>query len=649
MISLNKEVCSDLAGATRREWIETNGIGGYSSSTVSGINTRRYHGILVAAAEPPLGRTVLLSKFDEFISVGETRIGLSANKYPGTVYPDGFLSLVNFRLDPYPVWTYEAAGILIERRLFMPHGKNTVACSWEVISRNGNEDKVSLELLPLVAFRDYHRLGTERRDKYGSFEAVGGRVVVGSGSDAPDLFFSADGARAEATGFWYENFEYEAERERGFDFTESLFQPFSLRFDLSAPARVIVSSEQEERRSWEDLEAVEVRRRAELAARTGTEDETVRRLALAADQFIVRRGKGRTVIAGYPWFSDWGRDTMIALPGLTLAAGRPELAKDVLLEFANHVSEGMLPNRFPDEGEEPEYNTVDATLWYFEAVRAYLQETGDLDTVGQRLYGALSDIVNWHVRGTRYNIKLDEDGLLRAGEEGVQLTWMDARVGDFVVTPRGGKPVEIQALWYNALRTMQGLAKTLGRVEDENRFDELASNARRSFRNKFWNAERDCLYDVISDDKADPSIRPNQILAASLFHTMLSKERARKVVRAVEAELLTPFGLRSLAPSDPAYIARYEGGPHERDSAYHQGTVWAWLMGPFIDALRRVSPQNKKTETRVDEILKGIRAHLADAGLGQVSEIFDADPPHEPRGCFAQAWSVAELLRVLRT
>ncbi|REJ75990.1 MAG: glycogen debranching protein [Acidobacteria bacterium] len=648
MITLQTRAVSELQSSTGKEWLETNGIGGYSSSTVSGIHTRRYHGLLVAATDPPLGRMVLLSKFEEVLTIGDSRYGLSASRYPGAVDPEGFRYIREFRLDPYPVWTIEVGGVVLERRLFMPHGRNTVAFSWEVVSIENADAPVTLEVRPLLAFRDYHHLLSEEGDLEVSFESVGGKVAVRSSVGSPELYFSSEGALIEMTGFWYRNFEYGIEQERGFDYTEDLYQPFVLRFDLSVPARLFASTENVDPGKWEGLEASETRRRSELVARAGFGSGLARQLTLAADQYLVRRGSGHTVIAGYPWFSDWGRDTMISLPGLTLSTGRPDIAKDILFEFSDHVSEGMLPNRFPDDGEEPEYNTVDATLWYFEAIRAYLQETGEVDTVGQSLYKVLAGIVDWHLRGTRHGIVVDDGGLLRAGEPGVQLTWMDARIGDWVVTPRAGKPVEIQALWYNALRTMEDLAKQLGKTGESKRFRDLALKAKRSFTNLFWNDEQDCLYDVVADDRADASIRPNQIFAVSLYHSMLSKEKARKVVSKVQQELLTPYGLRSLAASDPGYIGRYEGGPFERDSAYHQGTVWAWLLGPFIEAFRRVNPPNETTEKRVSEMLGAIEGHLFGTGLNQISEIFDAEPPHEPKGCFAQAWSVAEILRVIR-
>jgi predicted glycogen debranching enzyme len=347
------------------------------------------------------------------------------------------------------------------------------------------------------------------------------------------------------------------------------------------------------------------------------------------------------VIAGYPWFSDWGRDTMIALPGLALATGRPAIARDILLEFSKHISQGMLPNRFPDVGDRADYNTVDATLWYFEAIRAYGAATGDHGFIRDHLYEKLADILVWHLRGTRYEIRVDTDSLLCAGP---QLTWMDAKIGDLVITPRAGKAVEIQALWYNALCIMADLAKRFGDDKDNVRYVAMADLARLSFNALFWNEAEECLFDVIDDDDRDGSVRPNQVFAVSLPFQIVDSQRAKMIVDKVERELLTPVGLRSLSPKDPKYVPIYIGSPFDRDSSYHQGTVWAWLIGPFIDAYRKVYPGS---ESRVQEMLSEFQLHLQNAGLGQISEIFDADPPHHPRGCPAQAWSVGEVLRVL--
>ena len=380
--------------------------------------------------------------------------------------------------------------------------------------------------------------------------------------------------------------------------------------------------------------------------RSPVADDFVQALTSAADAYVVSRNDQKSVIAGYHWFSDWGRDTMIALPGLTLPTGQYDVARSILRTFAQHVDRGMLPNRFPDAGEAPEYNTVDATLWFFEAVRAYLAYTGDLAFVRDELYDVLSDIIAWHVRGTRFGIKVDANGLLASGEPGVQLTWMDAKVGDWVVTPRRGKPVEIQALWYNALCIMEDLA---ARLNDDDaarkRYGGMAALTKWSFNRLLWNEKGGYLYDVVNGGPPDPSIRPNQIFAVSLPHSMLSLERAQQVVSVVQQNLLTPYGLRSLAPSDPHYRGRYTGDPASRDGAYHQGTVWPWLMGPFITAYIKVNGGSGAARRQAEQWLGPLKEHLADAGLGHISEIFDGDPPHRPVGCIAQAWSVAEVLR----
>jgi predicted glycogen debranching enzyme len=375
------------------------------------------------------------------------------------------------------------------------------------------------------------------------------------------------------------------------------------------------------------------------------EDSFVQTLAAAADQYIVSRGDQRTVIAGYHWFGDWGRDTMIALPGLTLPTGKYDVAQSILRTFAKHVDQGLLPNRFPDAGETPEYNTVDATLWFFEAARAYVNYAGDLEFVRNELYPVFADIIAWHVRGTRFGIKVSPSGLLSSGEPGVQLTWMDAKVGDWVVTPRRGKPVEIQALWYNALCIMEDFARQFGDDEGQKRYCNMATVASWSFNRLFWNEKDGCLYDVVNGGTPDSSTRPNQIFAVSLPHSMLSMERARAVVHKVQEQLLTPVGLRTLAASDPQYRGRYTGGPTERDGAYHQGTVWPWLLGAFITAYVKVNGGDTEARRQAGEWLRPLQEHLSHAGLGHISEIFEGDPPHRPCGCIAQAWSVAEVLR----
>lgn len=642
MIIFDRIICNDFQAASSREWLETNGIGGFASGTVSGVNTRRYHGLLTAATRPPLGRVTMLSKLEETLVIDGNRYELSSNRFPGGVFPEGYKYLTEFRLDPFPIWTFEIEKIVLEKRVFMPHGMNATVCRWSVL--NPSKQSLSLELRPLLSFVDYHHLQHENADLDDDFLASKNVVSIKPYDELPELFFSHNASSVTRSGYWYNDFEYSIEQERGSDFREDLFQPFVLKFDLAKPSTVIVSTEQAKASDAEKLENAEIKRRSSLIKQAGVKSDFAKQLVLAADQFIVNRGEGQTVIAGYPWFADWGRDTMIALPGLTLATGRPEIAKSIILEFAKHISEGMLPNRFPDAGETPDYNTVDATLWYFEAVRAYAENTGDFLFVENDLYEKLADIISWHMRGTRYNIHVDTDGLLYAGERGHQLTWMDAKIGDLVITPRIGKPVEIQALWYNALRTMADFADRFGHIEDEIRFQAMADLARLSFNGVFWNEAENCLFDVVENGHRDGSVRPNQLFAISLHHTILDEGRWRAVVEKAERELLTPVGLRSLSRNDPAYVPVYIGSPLARDSSYHQGTVWGWLIGPFVSAYKRV---NKDEPERIADFLAGFEIHLTEAGLGQVSEIFDGDEPHSPRGCPAQAWSVAEVLRHL--
>ena len=645
MIGFSSEECADFASASSREWLETNGIGGFSSSTISGANTRRYHGLLIAATAPPLGRIVTLSKFEETLTINGEKFELSTNKYAGAIYPEGYKYLKNFRLAPFPVWDFEIEGVEIEKKIFMVYGANAVVIQYKVKNTEKN-DQIELELKPLLAFRDYHHLRGEDAGFDGNFETSENQISIQPYAEMPPLYFAHNARTIEKQGVWYRNFEYEIEKQRGFDFLEDLFQPFSLKFDLSEKAIVFASTDSPENTDAQSLEKNEIERRENLIKEAGAENNFTKQLVLAADQFIVSRGEGKTVIAGYPWFSDWGRDTMISLNGLTLATNRPEIAKSILLEFSKYISEGMIPNRFPDAGSEAEYNTVDATLWYFEAIRAYVEKTGDFDFVRQNLYEKLINVILWHLEGTRYNIKVDSDGLLFAGDNSVQLTWMDAKIGDYVVTPRTGKAVEIQALWYNALWIMADFARKFGDEIDREKYLEMADAAKKSFNKKFWNKAEECLYDVINGDEKDASIRPNQIFAVGLPHTMLSIGKARKIVEKVEAELLTPVGLRSLSPKNKDYRPIYTGSPFERDTAYHQGTVWAWLIGAFVDAYRKVYPNGRRTEERVNQILENFERQLREAGIGQISEIFDAAAPHVPRGCIAQAWSVAEVLRI---
>ncbi len=646
-ISFDDTVTHDLDRSASREWIEANGIGGWASGTVSGCHTRRYHGLLVAATRPPGGRMVLLSKLPETLVVGDDRFELDVNRYTGAVHPRGHELMERFSLDPFPTFVYRAGGVRLRKTIAAVHGENTTVLVYEVLEAPGS---FTLELSPLIAYRDTH--GLQRANaaiRFADTSFKNGVFRARPYDRAPELFLQASRATFEARPDWYFRFEYARESERGLDAHEDLFSYGAFRRELGTGDRfgVIASTGDVAGRDPFALLDKQRARRTIAADIVAKDDDVARTLALSADAFVVRRGEDlRTIIAGYPWFADWGRDTMIALPGVCLAAERPDDAKKILRAFARSVDRGMLPNRFPDAGEAPEYNTVDATLWFFVAAHRYLEATGDEEFVLGELLPVFEDIVLWHERGTRYGIRVDDDGLLRAGEPGVQLTWMDARVGDWAVTPRHGKPVEIQALWYNALRIVADLRKRAGRAAEAAVLLERAKQVKERFVEVFWNGPASCLYDVVDGDRKDASIRPNQIFALSLPFPLLPKDKARDVLAVIEEKLLTPYGLRSLAPADPAYRGRYEGDSASRDGAYHQGTVWSWLLGPYADALVRTNGAVGKAKAK--KAIEGLTPHLLEAGLGTISEIFDGDPPHAPRGCPAQAWSVGEALRVWR-
>ncbi len=597
----------------------------------------------------------LLTKLDDTLVLRgqdgmERRIDLSVNEFRDARPAKLNGCQTGFRLDPFPIFTYRVEGWLIEKAVWLVHGQNTVCAQYTVIREPGapTSPKAELRIRPLISCRDFHTLGHENPEINARAEITLQQVTLRPYHDAPAIRIAHDADVVDPAAFWYRHFHLQTEQDRGYDFEEDLHGPVEFRYQLGdSPDQLslIASTGTVSIASIDELRDAEVLRRAAVAEMSPYDDPLVEALTVAADQFIVSRGERKSVIAGYPWFSDWGRDAMIALPGLTLATNRHDVARDILLEYARHLDQGMIPNRFPDKGETPEYNTVDATLWMFEATRALAQYSQDEDFVRKNLYEALADAIAWHERGTRYNIHLDKDGLLYAGAPGVQLTWMDAKYHDWVVTPRMGKPVEIQALWFNALQIMRSFATRFGDARRATHFRELADGAETGFNEQFWNADAGCLFDVVDGSTRDASVRPNQIFAASLTHSMLSQERLQAVVDVVARDLLTPFGLRSLSPNDPRYRGRYGGDLEARDGAYHQGTVWSWLMGPFISAYVRVNDRSAVARQQARRWLNGFLPHLRDAGLGQISEVFDGYAPHIPGGCVAQAWSVAELLR----
>jgi predicted glycogen debranching enzyme len=689
MLDFGRDICGHLPLAERREWLVTNGIGGYASGTVAGLLTRRYHGLLIAALKPPLGRTLLLTKLDETATYDGHTYPLFANRWAvpiadlrhvedrewAGVEPIGFHHLERFHLEgTTPVWTFACADALLEKRVWMQHGANTTYIRYDLRRAT---TPLALSVKAIVNYRDHHG-NTYAGDWQMRVEPVAHGLQVTAFDGAAPFYLLcpelveglSDSAEAAPQHEWYRDYFLSVERYRGLDaLDDNLYaghfrivlhpgESLTLVASTGATPNLHGASAYAERQAYERQLLVGAglapAHPASAQARAPARDAptAIEHLVLAADQFIVCRAlpdepNGRTIIAGYPWFGDWGRDTMIGLPGLTLVTRRYDVVTRILRTFAHFVDQGMLPNRFPDEGETPEYNTVDATLWYFEAVRAYHTATGD-DALLRDLFSVLQEIIEWHERGTRYNIRMDpDDGLLYAGESGVQLTWMDAKVGDgstepaevWVVTPRIGKPVEINALWYNALCSMADFARSLGESADG--YEALAERARVGFA-RFWNEATGYCYDVLDGPKGDdPTLRPNQLFAVSLSHSPLTSQQQRAVVDACARHLLTSHGLRSLAPDDPAYVGHYGGDQRQRDGAYHQGTVWSWLIGPFVSAHLRVYGDRELARTFLQPLIH----HLADHGLGSISEIFDGDPPFTPRGCIAQAWSVAELLR----
>ena len=649
-LDFGRGVCGELTLSSSKEWLVTNGIGGFASGTIAGVLTRRYHGLLIAALKPPLGRTLLATKLDDTATYLGRDYPLFANRWvDGSVNPTGFHHIERFHLEgTTPVWTFACADALVEKRICMQPGANATTVQYHL--RRGSAP-LTLTARALVNYRDYH--GATRGGDWPlrvHIDPVAHGLRVTAFDGATPFYLLSDRAEAEPRHEWYSNFFLSVEAYRGLGATEDHLYAGDFRATLQPGESITIVLSTNAAPNLDGAAACAERQRHEqtLLSAAPALPYPHPRLVLAADQFIVNRPvpddpDGKSIVAGYPWFGDWGRDTMISLPGLTLATGRPEVARSILRTFARFVDRGMLPNRFPDAGETPEYNTVDATLWYFEAMRAYHAATGDDDLVREVL-PVLTDIIDWQRRGTRYNIHVDpRDGLLYAGEAGVQLTWMDAKIGDWVVTPRTGKPVEVNALWYNALRIMADFSQIVG-GDSSHPYQALADQVKASFI-RFWHAAGGYCYDVIDGpDGNDASLRPNQLFAVSLHHSPLDADRQRLIVDVCARRLLTSHGLRSLASQAPNYAGRYGGDPYQRDAAYHQGTVWGWLIGPFVSAHLRVYRDPAQARAYLTPLVQ----HLADHGMGSISEIFDGDPPFTPRGCIAQAWSVAEVLRAWR-
>ncbi len=656
----------------RHEWILTNGIGGYASGTLAGINTRRFHGWLIAALPAPHGRTMMLNQLEMTLTIDGVANKLVAEDVAAASQQDLVSpTLAEFRLeDGLPVWTYRCAAFELEKRACMVYRQNTTFIRYTLLRGSG----ACLELRPSIDIRPHEGAlaGPKAADYRLTATAKGYEVTCSPG--IPPLLFSIQGRDAMFRLSQQEIhlLEYREEQHRGYDWKGRLWTPGTFCAQLSEGESVSLCVSAE---TWDRVEtlpvdqafAIEKERRRRLLstaprqARSGLAAE----LVFAADQFLIlpvgraadtvrAQAVGeeiRTVIAGYHWFTDWGRDTMISLEGLTLTTGRHREAEFILRSFAEYISDGLIPNMFPEGNVSGLYHTADATLWFFHAIERYVQVTGDNDIL-EFLAPRMAEVADAHLRGTRFGIHVDPaDGLLSQGEPGYQLTWMDAKVGDWVVTPRRGKAVEINALWYNALCLLSGWLERLGDSEAAGRYRKHAARARRSFGEKFWYAEGRYLYDVIEAEPGtsavvhgnDSTCRPNQVLAIALEHPILAEEYWAPVLEKVRAELVTPVGLRSQSPGSPGYMPQYFGDLKTRDSAYHQGTVWGWLIGPFVNAWLRAYPHDLRTASG---FLDGFHQHLSEAGIGTISEVFDAEPPFTPRGCIAQAWSVAEVLRL---
>ncbi len=618
------------------EWLAADGLGGFASGTVSGIRTRRYHALLLAATQPPAGRMTLVNGLEAWIIAPSGTHALTSQRYsPDVIYPDGATHLVAFTAQPWPRWTFRFEdGCEVVQELIVPHGSAAACLRWTLVS--SPSPHIRLVVRPLLSGRDFHGTHHEneafkfdphiedRREVWHPYEGVPGIVIKSNGHYAHNPC-------------WYRNFLYTEEQARRLDCLEDLASPGEYSFMLAdRPAELSFAMSGHETVLNDGFATIQKAEEQRLAAFPSP-------LHQAARSYVVRRGHGHTIIAGYPWFGDWGRDTFIALRGLCLATGQIETARDILIEWAGIVSEGMLPNRFPDQGDTPAFNAVDASLWYIVAVYDYLNCEAADPAAASKLIAAVEAILQGYSRGTRFGIHMDADGLIACGEAGVQLTWMDAKVGDWVVTPRMGKPVEVQALWINALFIGSAFNPC---------WETVAEKAKASFEQRFWNEAAGMLYDVVDVDgkagQVDASLRPNQIFAiGGLPFALISGERARRMLETVEQHLLTPMGLRTLAPGSQDYVSRYAGDVCHRDAGYHQGIVWPWLMGPFVEAWLRVHGDAEANRQEVlQRFLAPLHAHLHVAGLGHISEVTDAEPPYKPNGCPFQAWSLGELLRI---
>lgn len=662
IIKLSRGDLSNFDESLRKEWIITNGIGGYASSTVLGINTRKYHGLLVAAFNPPRKRTVCLTKLDDQLLIENRSLPLFSNERQEGIYPDGYTRIIEFSLTPFPTYIYEVENFRLKKTIFMLYDRNAITCLYEVFN---NGPQVKLRVHPLITCRHFHEVIDHHIGELHHFQKVTDKTVEINFIDRGILFLQATNGKYYADEKWIEKVYFREEFSRGESFQDDWLRPgfFEVainsgyeKFAITAHAcrdGLYVENLPNSIDELENIYAKVLMRRKEILAKFYSDHVNVRPedwlswLIQATDMFVVKTVEEayNSVIAGYPWFEDWGRDAFVSLPGLTLITGRFNDARRIFRLFTKFFNDGLIPNYISENHVKAYYNAVDAPLWYINAVLQYLKYTGDFRFIHVELWEALKTIIDYFVKGTIFSIKVNEDGMLKHGP---QLTWMDAAVDGVPVTPRAGKAVEIQALWYNALKTLEVLALNLGEKNLAEAYAAMAEKAKINFLKKFWDDKHQRLFDVIDEQgKGDPSPRPNQILAISLDFNMLRRNEAEKIVDFIKDELLTPFGLRSLSKRDQRYIGRYYGDRKSRDAAYHNGTVWPWLLGPFVTAYLKVKGYSESTRNYVFEsFLKPLlTTQINHGGLGVINEIFDGDPPHNPRGCIAQAWSVAEPLR----
>ncbi len=632
------------------EWLESDGLGGFASSTVLGCNTRRYHGLLVAdphagTEAAAVGRRVLLNKLEETVICDGSEYELATNIYLGATHPQGYRYLIDFGREPWPSFTFRAGKATLRKEVFMPHEQGCSVIRYTLVDAT---EPVQLTVKPLVSGREFHHLGRADSAIWPQLERREGQFCIRLHDDLSRVWIwhgegQLGGVADECEGCWYYSFHYLKEAERGLDAVEDLYCPGRIVWELRTGDRaaIIAACHPVADSDVEKLAEAEVARREEIGQAAG-DDAVTRRLFLGADQSIISRRDGKSIIAGYPWFNDWGRDTMISLPGLTVATGRYEDCREVLRSWLRHLSDGLIPNCFGDDGEAS-YNSADATLWMFAAARRYYAASGDLDYFAGEVYERFLEALRCHIVGTGHGIGMDRsDALLMAGSADTQLTWMDAKVGDRPVTPRHGKPVEVNALWYNALRTGQFLAEKFSDAEAARELAAIARKAKKSFRDTFYSDALGYCYDVVTPDGPDETLRPNQVIACALPYALLSTKQTKSILGIAEARLLTEYGLRTLGPEHPAYRGRYEGDVPARDAAYHQGTVWPWLMGPYLRAYRAAYGNNAATRAYMRKHLQPLIDHLMQDG--SIAEIFDGDAPQRPRGCIAQAWSHAQVL-----